>query len=49
MFPWRDACDPCSEAPASEHTSLEAPASGILAGGWSLLALRSRAGDPERE
>jgi len=40
---------PCSEAPASEHTALEAPASTVDRGGRSLRAVRSRAGALERD
>ncbi len=39
---------PCSEAPASEHTAPEAPASTAEEGGGSLRAVRSRAGALER-
>jgi|GEM_PF-3358547 len=38
----------CSEAPASEHTALEAPASTCRYGGRSFRAVRSRAGALER-
>jgi len=40
--------DSCSEAPASEHTASEAPASTSDSGGGSLLVARSRAGALER-
>ena len=57
FFPIRKACQAgrlplssvsCSEAPASEHTALEAPASTARLGGRSLRAVRSRAGALER-